>query len=613
MVSKTCKQLFEDKNWRDEFMFSYITLMRGVLDHDFHFVVFDPTCEALEIDVRAKRFVLRCAPLVAWAHEQLELSKSTAVSDRDIDYVDPLYPESRVSCTCATFDELVATRENFLADLGVSLDKFMAATPLCAAGAAHWASAFHFDYSVWIRLLTHRQLLRNEPFDATVSEVAVLVAKHLGSDAALSRLLLKIEGLLTRKRKGADIKVALNGLLQKHLHAVSQSLSADLATNTPQSNGKIEVQGREAGGGFYGNWDLDLNELGLKVQPGPLNKAPDHNEVLMDSLLDELDDAFDEADREYKVPPRTEFPQVLELVLYAHAATPISRTKMARYVGQLADVVPLVSRMVGDFCDSQYPTLGAPHIDAIRGLWSCLFRQGIVRRLPAEGLAELREQMKQTANAWNKFTGSRMVGVLEEDSRREQLIPQRDERWSYYLPRDNSGADRLEDRITSASHYLFESYLSPTTPFQLVSAMIACEAIFGNGDKDLLKQISERTSVALEPDKYFRVEAIKSIRALYNLRSRIVHGAQVGITGIDVSVARTIAIGLLLQAISFRQQFKGVHGPNEPGDSKEMFRELDHCKMLGGSPTGAMSWRSVRRIWMTRGQYNDSKNHQQNS
>lgn len=609
MVSKTCKQLFEDKNWRDEFMFSYITLMRGVLDHDFDWAANYSTGEAPEIDVRAMRFVLRCAPLVAWAHEQLELSKSTAVSDRDIDYVDPLYPESRVSCTCATFDELVAARENFLADLGVSLDKFMAATPLCAAGAAHWASAFHFDYSVWIRLLTHRQLLRNEPFDATVSEVAVLVAKHLGSDAALSRLLLKIEGLLTRKRKGADIKEALNGLLQKHLHAVSQSLSADLATNTPQSNGKIKVQGREAGGGFYGNWDLDLNELGLKVQPGPLNKAPDFIEVLLNATLDK-------EDRQHTVPPRTEFPQVLELVLYSHAATPISRTKMARYVGQLSDVVPLVSRMVGDFCDSQYQpnlTLGAPHIDAIRGLWSCLFRHGIVRRLPAEGLAELREQMKQTTNAWEKFTESHMVGVLEEDSNPEQLIPQRDERWSYYLPRDKSGADRLEDRITSASHYLFESYLSPTTPFQLVSAMIACEAIFGNSDKDLSKQISERTSVALEPDKYFRVEAIKSIRALYNLRSRIVHGAQVGITGIDVSVARTIAIGLLLQAISFRQQFKGVHGPNEPGDSKEMFRELDHCKMLGGSPTGAMSWRSVRRIWMTRGQYNDSKNHQQNS
>ena len=609
MVSKTCKQLFEDKNWRDEFMFSYITLMRGVLDHDFHWVTIDTAFEHPEVDVRAQCFVLRCAPLVAWAHEQLELSKSTAVSDRDIDYVDPLHPESRVSSVCATFDALVASREGFLADHKISVDKFTAGTPLCEDGAAYWASAFHFDHSLWIRLLAHRQLLRNEPFDATVSEVAVLVANHLGSNAAFSRLLLKIEGLLTRKRKGAEIKVALNGLLEKHLHAVSQSLSADLATNTPQSNGKIEVQGREAGGGFYGDWDLDLNELGLKVQPGPLNKAPEFIEVYLKAI-------FDEEDREYKVPPRTEFPQVLELVLYSHAATPISRTKMARYVGQLADVVPLVSRMVGDFCDSQYQpnlTLGAHHIDAIRGLWSCLFRHGIVRRLPAEGLAEVREQMKQTANAWNKFTKSRMVGVLEEDYRGERLIPQRDERWSYYLPSDKSGADRLEDRITSASHYLFESYLSPTTPFQLVSAMIACEAIFGNSDKDLSKQISERTSVALEPNKYFRVEAIKSIRALYNLRSRIVHGAQVGITGIDVSVARTIAIGLLLQAISFRQQFKGVHGPNEPGDSKEMFRELDHCKMLGGSPTGAMSWRSVRRIWMTRGQYNDPKNHQQNS
>ena len=251
MVLKTCKQLFEDKNWRDEFMFSYITLMRGVLDHDFDWVANYSTGEAPEIDVRAKGFVLRCAPLVAWAHEQLELSKSTAVSDRDIDYVDPLHPNSRVSSVCATFDALVSKRASFLADLGIPLDKFTAGTPLCEDGAAYWASAFHFDHSLWIRLLAHRQLLRNEPFDATVSEVAVLVANHIGSNAAFSRLLLKIEGLLTRKRKGAEIKVALNGLLQKHLHAVSQSLSADLATNSPQSNGKLEVQGREAGGGRF--------------------------------------------------------------------------------------------------------------------------------------------------------------------------------------------------------------------------------------------------------------------------------------------------------------------------------------------------------------------------
>ena len=608
MVLKTCKQLFEDKNWRDEFMFSYITLMRGVLDHDFDWVEATQIDHATEIDVKAQLFVLWSAPLVAWTHEQLKLNQSSLVTAKDVDYLDPLYPASRVSFSSATSDEWVSRRSKILADLGVPIEWFPANTSAIATGVDHWSSAFQFDYSVWIRLLIHRQLMKSQPLDATVGEVATLVSDQLGNDAAWRRLLVKIESLRTGRDDPARIRNELDQLLVKLLYAVEESLAVNLASNPPQGNAKVAVLGREAGG-FYGDWVLDLNELELTIRPGPSIQNPTEEDIFIKSVC------LVEGEPPLVVPPRIEFPRVLALCLNAHTATPISSTKMAQYVKQLADVAPLVSQMIADFCDSQYipdKDLGKPHIDAIRGLWSCLFRYGIVRRLPAEGLAELRKIMKQTPNINNFLTAPGMVGVLEEDRINAPLIPQRDERWSYYLPSDKSGADRLEDRITSASHYLFESYLSPTTPFQLLSAMIACEAIFGKNETELSKSISEMAAVALEPDVDFRVEAILAIRALYNLRSRIVHGAQVGVTGIDVSVARTIAIGLLLQAISFRQQFKGVHGPDGPDDSKEMFRELEHCKIRGDSPTGALSWRSVRRIWMTKGQYNDPKNHQQN-
>ena len=135
-------------------------------------------------------------------------------------------------------------------------------------------------------------------------------------------------------------------------------------------------------------------------------------------------------------------------------------------------------------------------------------------------------------------------------------------------------------------------------PEEIVSKLREADEAIARGQTS--EDVAKKLGVSLATSQRWRTDL--AVKTLYDLRSRVVHGTEVRLTDVDVHVARTVAVGALLQAIAFRQQFVRLHRNKASNPTDEMFRELEHCKIRGESPTGALSWPSVRRILMTREQ-----------
>lgn len=579
MLSKSTKELFADREWRDEVLLALLDALRQALGSDFEWVcaVLRRLAPMEHDNGKAFLAVLWSAPLITWAHERCTARKPLgAGADDNSQYEDsedlaalrgrnPFGSSKEMEdYRMETFTEIEKDMEWFATKLG----KF-------EASLEAWPSAFKIDYSLLIHSVVFRHLARSMSFDEAPKEAASFCAKQLGSVAELFKMLKIIEAAhsvteetIPNRRLGSEVVTKLDDYLKRHLNAIEQSLTA----RRPLKQSCVVVSEYSGNEKFDIPRELDLCELGVTLQRG--------GEGNSDSS------------------------QTVRLTLYTHAETPISEVKMSQYAAQLERVFPRAAQIVFDFCDEQYlrskliEDSESFHADSLRELWGCLLRHGVVRLLPlGEGLSELKAELNKgdelTAEFYNAI-------ILDRTS-----IPSRKVRWREYRGSLNRRIDTLENRIASACHYLFESYSASTASFQLVGAIFACEAIFGKNDTELSKSISEMAAVALEPNLDFRVEAILAVKTLYDLRSRVVHGTEVGLTDVDVHVARTVAVGALLQAIAFRQQFVRLHRNEASNPTDEMFRELEHCKIRGESPTGALSWPSVRRIWMTREQYSE--------
>ena len=575
MLSKSTKELFADREWRHEVLLALLDALRQALDHDFEWVcaVLKGLAPLEHDNTKSFIAVLWSAPLITWAHERCAARKPpNAGAGDNSDYEDSEdLAVLRGTNYFGSSKKMEDYRMETLKENEKSLEWFAAGRGKVEASLEAWPSAFEIDYSLLIHSVVFRHLARSMPFDEAPKEAASFCAKQFGRVGALLKMLEIIEAshrvieeTSPKVRPQSEVVTALDDYLKRHLNAIEQSLT----TRRPSKQSRVVVSEYSGNEKFDTLGELDLCELGVTLQHG--------GEGNSDSS------------------------QTVRLTLYTHAARPISEVKMSQYAEQLERVFPRAAQIVCDFCDGQYHRSKLTedsesfHAESLRELWGCLLRHGVVRLLPiGEGLADVKTELNK---------GNNFADLLLAD---RTSIPSRKVRWREYRGSLNKRIDTLENRIASACHYLFESYSASTASFQLVGAIFACEAIFGKNDTELSKSISEMAAVALEPNLDFRVEAILAVKTLYDLRSRVVHGTEVGLTDVDVHVARTVAVGALLQAIAFRQQFVRLHRNEASNATDEMFRELEHCKIRGESPTGALSWPSVRRIWMTREQYSE--------
>ena len=123
--------------------------------------------------------------------------------------------------------------------------------------------------------------------------------------------------------------------------------------------------------------------------------------------------------------------------------------------------------------------------------------------------------------------------------------------------------------------------------------MTAIEALLGKNRDSIAKTISENASTLLEPDLDHRRKAENFVRKLYDTRSRVLHGDEVGGTLFTRRDARLLASAALF-AITRKRDTRRRDG--EPTKLEHLFEELSEQKYKSGLIEGVCEL-PVRHLW----------------
>ncbi|MCP4591705.1 MAG: hypothetical protein GY842_13275 [bacterium] len=154
--------------------------------------------------------------------------------------------------------------------------------------------------------------------------------------------------------------------------------------------------------------------------------------------------------------------------------------------------------------------------------------------------------------------------------------------------------DSIDRRIRNAIQLLIDADSNCSRGVSIALNVAALEALLGERTDSIAGSLADSTAVLLEPDLNYRSRAVRHIKQLYHIRSRVLHGQQLeGEVGI-LSDARQVVSGAM-RAIVERCQFmrRIDQTPERPSD---LLKELKESKFGGGPPAG-VSESSVTGLW----------------
>ncbi len=152
--------------------------------------------------------------------------------------------------------------------------------------------------------------------------------------------------------------------------------------------------------------------------------------------------------------------------------------------------------------------------------------------------------------------------------------------------------DSLELRLRNALHLLIEADNQDKVSVTLALSCAAIEAMVCSKTANVVDEFSRNVATLLESNANQRVVAIKAIKKLYDLRSKVLHGSKLEIALDLERRTRLLAAGVLLAILEWQACAKrlGDEGKTVP----EFFKELEDAKVSGkqmvGVPDDASAW-----------------------
>jgi len=162
---------------------------------------------------------------------------------------------------------------------------------------------------------------------------------------------------------------------------------------------------------------------------------------------------------------------------------------------------------------------------------------------------------------------------------------------NYYYLRPGK-KDTMERRIRNALCLLMESDRQKNQAVHLALCFAAIEALICDKKDGIADRLSQNVATLLQPDSNERIAAIKKVKKLYDLRSRVLHGAKTEIDAGFEQQARTLAAGVFMAVLEWRMFVKRMGEQNK--HVAEFFDALEEARVSGsrfvGVPEETSSW-----------------------
>jgi hypothetical protein len=152
----------------------------------------------------------------------------------------------------------------------------------------------------------------------------------------------------------------------------------------------------------------------------------------------------------------------------------------------------------------------------------------------------------------------------------------------------------MDRRIRNAVHLLVASDVQHNDDVGAALSVTAIEALLGENVEGISQRLADNVAVFLEPELPRRQKAAEFVKALYNKRSRVLHGEKIE-EGEHIRLqSRQLATGVLQGMITYRDFLKG--GGFDLQTPQQFLKELQEKRFETGLPPGLLE-SNVRELW----------------
>lgn len=152
----------------------------------------------------------------------------------------------------------------------------------------------------------------------------------------------------------------------------------------------------------------------------------------------------------------------------------------------------------------------------------------------------------------------------------------------YFLPWDRK--DTLQRRLRNALHFMAESDGQTQPAVKLALSFAAIEAMVCRKREGIVDELSRSVATLLQHDSRQRLKAIRAVKALYNTRSKILHGEQTEAEGEEEQEVRLLSGGVFRAVLEWEDFSRRLEG--ETTDRKDFFEALDDAAASGREVVG---------------------------
>jgi hypothetical protein len=154
--------------------------------------------------------------------------------------------------------------------------------------------------------------------------------------------------------------------------------------------------------------------------------------------------------------------------------------------------------------------------------------------------------------------------------------------------------DSIDARLRNAMLLLMEADRQKHFAIAVSLCFSAMEAMLGRGAGDIVATLSRNIAALLEPPNARRTAAMKMVKDLYNIRSKVLHGASLDHDPRTQDTCRFLAAAVLKAYLERRAYSKSQADRVETPDV--FFGALDNAQMDGRSVDGVAA-SAARRLW----------------
>jgi hypothetical protein len=156
-------------------------------------------------------------------------------------------------------------------------------------------------------------------------------------------------------------------------------------------------------------------------------------------------------------------------------------------------------------------------------------------------------------------------------------------------------ADSIDGRLRNAALLLTEADRQKHFAIAVSLCFSAMEAMLSPGSGDITANLSRNIATMLEPPDANRTGAMKVVKDLYNVRSKVLHGASLDFDPKTITSCRFLAAAVLLAFVE-RRAYALRAGNGKPEEPGTLFDVIQSAQMNGKKVEGVTE-SAARRCW----------------